>query len=259
MLFKNRHIQIGPADVYYQTRGSGTPVVLIHGLSGSSRWWARNVDALARHFRVYTIDLINFGQTRGPQRFVLSEAADTLTAWMDHVGVERASLIGHSMGGFIAADLAARFPERADRLVLVDAALIAFERSYLGHAAGLIRAVRRLPLNFYPLLVTDALRAGPVSILGAARQLVTTDIRAKVAQIRADTLIVWGEHDTAVPLDIGRKLNRHLPDARFVIIEGAGHNPMWDRPTAFNRVVLDFLTASPDADGATGASGASSH
>ena len=238
-----RCAQVGAVPISYQVFGAGPPVVLVHGLSGSGRWWARNVEPLARWFRVYVVDLIGFGRSRDRHTFVLSEAAAYLTRWMDQLDIERASVVGHSMGGFIAADLAANFPDKVDKLVLVDAAALPFERGYAQHVLGLAWALRHMPVGFLPILFTDAWRAGPVTIWKAARELLGSDIRPKLAHIRAPTLVVWGEHDSLVPLDLGKRLRACLPGADLVVIESAGHNPMWDRAEAFNRVVVDFLTA----------------
>lgn len=241
-----QRMRIGPATIYYLVGGEGPPLILLHGLSGSSRWWAQNTPFLTRHFRVYVIDLIGFGQSRG-QPFTLHEAAGVVMQWMGELGLARASIVGHSMGGFIAADLAARFPESVARLVLVASAGIPFGRTTLQNAWGLFRALRYMPLNFFPILITDALRAGPATIVGALRQIFASDLSADLSRIRAPTLIIWGEYDSVIPLLIGEKLGQLLSHAAFVVIEGAGHNPMWDRPEQFNRVVTDFLegTKSP--------------
>ncbi|HEV2127707.1 MAG TPA: alpha/beta fold hydrolase, partial [Thermomicrobiales bacterium] len=82
-----------------------------------------------------------FGESRGPNPFVLSEAAGYLAGWMDRLGIEQADIVGHSMGGFIAAELAADFPNRVARLVLVDAAVLPFGEGYLRHLTGLFRAL----------------------------------------------------------------------------------------------------------------------
>jgi pimeloyl-ACP methyl ester carboxylesterase len=247
---ERRRALVGPATIAYEVAGAGPPLVLVHGLSGSSRWWARNVGPLARRFRVYVVDLIGFGASRGPHPFVLSEAAGLLARWMEQIGVERAGVVGHSMGGFIAAELAADFPALVERLVLVDAAALPFNHSYLRHTFNLAHQVRDLPLSFLPLLFADALLAGPLTIARAARQLLTTDIRPKLARIQAPVLLVWGERDHIVPPALGRQLHQALARGTLVLIQSAGHNPMWDCPAAFNRVVLDFLAAdAPSAGG----------
>ena len=238
---ERRRIQIDSVPIAYEVAGVGPPTVLLHGLSGSGRWWARNVGPLSRRFRVHVVDLLGFGGSRG-QPFVLAEAAAYLAAWMERLDLPRASVVGHSMGGFIAADFAAAFPERVERLVLVDAAALPFDARHLRRPRGLVGVARRLPLRFLPILATDALRAGPVTIARAARELLRSDLGPRLATIAAPTLVVWGEHDTLVPLAVGEQLARALPDGRLVVIPRAGHNPMWDQADEFNRVVADFLS-----------------
>jgi pimeloyl-ACP methyl ester carboxylesterase len=245
-------VKLDGSYIYYQVTGEGPPIVLVHGLSGSGRWWARNVESLSRRFRVYLIDLIGFGQSRGGQAFVLGEAGACLARWMDRVGLEQASLIGHSMGGLIVANLAADEPERVDRLVLVDAATPPLASGYLRQAYGLLRGLQALPLRFLPLLFADAWRAGPRTIVRAGRELLTVDFSARLAQIRAPVLLIWGEHDWIVPLEVGEQIRGQLEGAELVVIERAGHNPMWERPDEFNRLVGQFLlgetgSAAPQA------------
>lgn len=240
---EQRRIQVGDVPVAYQVAGEGRPVVLVHGLSGSTQWWAKNVDALAEHFCVYTIDLIGFGENRGKHPFILDEASRLIVRWMEHLGIERTHLIGHSMGGFIAADLAADAPDRVERLVLVDAAGLPFNPNYTIHARGLARAVRYLPRDFVPVLMRDALRAGPKTMTSAIRQILRSDLRHKLTQIHLPTLVIWGEYDTLIPVEVGRELSKALSDVEFVVLPGAGHNPMWDRALAFNQAVLKFLLA----------------
>ncbi len=236
---ERRHLDVGEARIHFQTGGSGDPVLLVHGLSGSGRWWRRNVPALARQFRVFVVDLIGFGRSRGP--FVLAEAAAVLAEWMGRLGIPRAHVVGHSMGGYIAAALAADAPERVDRLVLVDAAAFPLGWHPVRHAARLVRAVRYMHPTFLPVLAADALRAGPRTLLRAAREAVDIDLGAQCGSVQAPALVVWGEHDRVVPTALGEHLAACLPHSEWAVIEGAGHNPMWDRPDAFNRVVVDFL------------------
>ena len=213
--------------------------MLVHGLSGSFRWWSRNLEALSQRFEVHAIDLPGFGGNRG--RFTLDAAAAQLIAWMDAREMTRASLIGHSMGGFIAADLAARAPERVERLVLADAPLLPSGRGLPGLAAAGARSGWRLPLPFLPVLVADALRAGPFTLRRAGHALLSADLTPRLSRIAAPTLVIWGERDRFFSVDYGRRVAEALPNAAFVAIPGAGHNVMWDQPAAFNRAVLDFL------------------
>jgi pimeloyl-ACP methyl ester carboxylesterase len=238
---ERRQAKIGPATIAYEVAGTGPPVVLVHGLSGSSRWWRRNIGALTPHRRVYMVDLIGFGASRAGQRFVLAEAASTLTSWMDQLGLERVGLVGHSMGGMIAAELAADAPERVERLVLVDPAALPIDAHVSTHALSLLRELRYVSLSFLPVLIADALRAGPFTLWRAATALMLADLRPKLAQIRAPTLVIWGEHDALVPLAFAQPLAEYLRYEELIVIKGAGHVPMWDRPQEFNRVLTKFL------------------
>lgn len=235
-------LQVGGKTIASESSGAGPPLLLVHGLSGSTRWWRHNVRALAPHFRVHLVDLVGFGGSRGRgHRFVLGEAAAALGEWMALAGAPRASVVGHSMGGLIAADLAASFPERVERLALVSAAAVPLGRRYVRHAGGLLGALRHTAPSFWPVLAADAARAGPATLLRAISQLLAADISPRLASIQAPSLILWGEHDHLVPIALGRQLHGHLPGARFVVIPGAGHVPMWERPEAFNRELLHFL------------------
>ncbi len=243
---EQHRITVGGVPIFYQVAGQGPPLVLVHGLSGSGRWWRHNILPLARQFQVYVIDLIGFGRSHGRHPFVLTEAAGYLVTWMDAVGIEQAGIIGHSMGGFITAELAAEFPQRITRMVLIAPALMPRELSSLAHAAGLFRVFRHLPPGFLPILFTDALRAGPVTLWKAMRELLATDLWPRLQDLATPTLLVWGEHDTLVPLSVARQLRHCLLNTRLVVIPASGHNPMWDRPRSFNQTVLPFLSNAMD-------------
>jgi pimeloyl-ACP methyl ester carboxylesterase len=211
-----------------------TPVLLLHGLSGSARWWDRNVAALSREHALHRVDLLALARP-----FVLAEAADRLVEWMDRRSLDRASVIGHSMGGAVGLDLAARYPARVDRLVLVDAAVrpVPLPR----RLRGALVAGWRAPVSLVPLIAADALRAGPIGLWRATRQVLALDLMVQATAVQAPTLLIWGQRDTLVPLEIGRDLVDRLPRARLEIVPGAGHNPMWERPRDFDDLVLSFL------------------
>ena len=237
---EQRLAQVGSLTVHYEVAGEGPAVVLIHGLSGSGRWWAYNVPVLAKRHRVYNVDLIGFGRSRG-QRLVLREAAGWLTEWLHVAGIAQAHLVGHSMGGYIATEVAATAPEVVRRLVLVDALILPMGPGLVSHALDLTRAMRYMRLNFLPVLVSDALRAGPLTMWRATRGVLSADLSDQLGAVQAETLVIWGEKDSVLDSKLGRKLAEQLPRARFVCVEGAGHNPMWDRPQRFNELLLDFL------------------
>jgi pimeloyl-ACP methyl ester carboxylesterase len=237
--------RVGPARIVYYCAGEGPAVVLLHGLSGSSRWWSRNVAALMQHFRVYVVDLLGFGSSRG-QRFALADAPGIIAGWLDHLEEKKFTLIGHSMGGYIAASTALQRPEQIEKLILVDPVATPFGRSVARSAWSLLESIPDIPFDFYPILTFDALRAGPVTLLRAIWDIHHQSAALELMRIRANTLIIWGENDRLIPLANGNELHKGMPGAKFSLIRGAGHIPMWDQAEVFNQMVIQFLLASLD-------------
>ncbi len=235
-------VQVGTYRVRYQTVGEGEPIVLVHGLSGSTLWWRRNVPELAQHYKIYLVDLPGFGSARRKYgRFALKQAGDWLLAWMDAIELKQAHLIGHSMGGYICMWIAAHRPDVVLRLVLVDPAFKARTRSVLGYTIPLLESARYLTPRFFPILAYDSLRAGPITLLKATRDLIALDFSEEIQSITNPVLLVWGENDTLVPLSLGHMLREELPNARLLMLEHAAHVAMFDQPQKFNTAVNAFL------------------
>ena len=231
----------GPGQFNYEVSGTGPPLMFIHGLAGSFSWWQRNIYACREHFQTFCVDLVGFGSSRRLGRFDLERSIPLLLAWMDERGIERASIVGHSMGGLIAARLAAEAPDRVDKLVLVDAAFLGFDAGLFRRGIGLAGAIRQGPHDFWPVLARDSLRADPRSLFAATQQLLRSDWSHILSEIEAPTLIIWGDRDKVTPLKIGEAMHLAIPGSQFVVIEQAGHNSMWDQPNSFNQKLLDFL------------------
>jgi pimeloyl-ACP methyl ester carboxylesterase len=222
--------------------GAGEPLVLVHGLSGSARWWSRNVPALARHHRVFLVDLPGFGAMRRLRHeFALSEAAGWLLEWMRAVDLEQVHLVGHSMGGYISIRLAALRPDAVGRLVLVAPAGMPTGRSMTGYLVPLLLAARYSSFGFFPTLAYDALRMGPLTLLRAAHDLLAENVREDLRRIEAPTLLLWGANDPLVPPSAGSLMREEIPNSRLLLLDGAGHVPMFDRPREFDAALLDFL------------------
>lgn len=233
-------LRLDNVTLHYTAAGHGHPVILLHGLAGSDRWWAKNIQALARHFRVYALDMAGFGRSRG-QPFALEESAALLLRWLDALNIQRCHVVAHSMGGNITTRLLTFAPDVVERAVLVDAAVLPIRRPLPVVGWRLLAALRYMPFDFWPVLFTDTLRAGPLTMLRASYAILRGDLSEQVARIQTHLMIIWGEHDTLLPLAMGEELHRLLPAAHYVVIKGAGHNPMWDRPQVFNPLVIDFL------------------
>lgn len=239
---KPQSVQFGSYRLVYEQCGTGPPLVLVHGLSGSGRWWRRNVPALRERFTVYVVELVGYGGNRSWRPVPIQATADALGAFIASLPAGCAHVVGHSMGGQIATHLAARYPERVDRLVLAAASGLV--------RADLLRMALRLPgtsrytrLDFMPTLALDALRAGPINLLLSTLDLLSNDVTEALAAIVAPTLLIWGAQDKLVPVAVGQVVQQAVPGARLEIIPRAGHVLMWDQPARFNQLVLDFLCA----------------
>jgi pimeloyl-ACP methyl ester carboxylesterase len=239
-------ILVQGAPVYYEVIGEGAPVVLVHGLSGSALWWIRNVQSLAQHHTVYLLDLPSFGAMRRARpRFALSTAGTWLLAWMEAVGLKQADFIGHSMGGFICLWIATHHATVVSRLVLVSPAIFSETYPLTSYFVRLLKGTRELTPRFFPILLYDALRAGPFTLLHAASELIREDLQEEIKAVEAPTLLIWGANDTLVPASMGYVLRETMKSARLLIIERAGHVCMFDRPQAFNTAVAAYLSGQP--------------
>jgi pimeloyl-ACP methyl ester carboxylesterase len=226
----------------YQINGQGQPLVLIHGLAGSSRWWSKIMPDLSAAFRVYSIDLPGFGES-APGTFSLADASQQVLTLLDRLNIDHFNLLGHSMGGYVSADIAARHPERVGRMVLTNAAVVPVRNPILPTGKRLARSVRYLPLDFLPLLCLNVFQAGPLTIFSAIRQILRADFSPHLAELTCDLLIVWGENDIVLPLEMGYQIHARLPRAAFEVIPRCGHLPFWEQPRAFIQAVVPFLKA----------------
>ena len=204
------------------------PVILLHGLAGSGSWWKRVVPALEPDHEVRIVDL--------PRRLVLEDA----TEWLAEQLESPSYLVGHSMGGLIAARLAAERPELVDRLALI-APAGASPGTRIAHVAPLLRTVRRSSPHFLALLARDAVLAGPRRLWRAAGEVLEADLRAHLEDITAPTLVVWGGRDRLLPPALGEVFRAEIRDATLVVLEHAGHVPMFDAADELSRELADFL------------------
>lgn len=234
------HISTGSFDWVYCREGQGPPLLLVHGLSGSVTWWRRNIPAFAQHFTVYAVELLGFAGNRAGRPLPLRASADGLRAFMDALELDTAYVVGHSMGGQISLHLAARSPERVKRLVLAAPSGL-LRRGLLPMAIRLAHSNRYGALDFAPTILLDALRAGPVNLWLAARQLLRDDIEELLATVNVPTLVLAGERDVIVPVEVCKAVADGIPGVSFNVVTGAGHNVMVDRAQAFNETVLRFL------------------
>jgi pimeloyl-ACP methyl ester carboxylesterase len=241
-------IQIGDEPVHYVSGGQrvnagDVPIVLVHGLAGNTTWWARNVEPLCRLTEVYALDLPGFGLSRTQKPFSIEAQLEAFSNWLSALKLQRTVVIGHSLGGYLAALLAARSPELVAGLVLVDPAIFPPDYGWARLGVGLLRAPFHLSLNFIPTLFKGSVTAGSVTLVRAARDLLNCTILNELGAIRVQTLLLWGNADTIVPPALGAIVKTAMPGLAIGPIElRGGHVAMWDDPEGFNNAVTSFAS-----------------
>lgn len=248
--------------IHYVEAGSGPTLILLHGLGGSSQAWQLNIGPLAEKFHVVVPDQIGFGKSDKPLvNYRIRTYVDFLDQFCKQLKIERASLVGNSMGGWIAAMFAASFPDRVDKLVLVDAGGYAppkgFDtRVYYGLNPTTREGMKVLVAKvFYSkLFQTDAAIDQSIAARLAAgdgytiNSITESIIRGEdlfddvVKTIKRPTLIVWGRQDGLVPLSDGERLNKDIAGSKLVVIDQCGHVPNFEKAAEFNAAALKFLT-----------------
>ncbi|HWK89012.1 MAG TPA: alpha/beta hydrolase [Longimicrobium sp.] len=244
---RTHRTDVGAYRIHWAEAGTGEEsVALLHGLSGSARWWARNVQALAARYRVLLPDVVGFGRSRVRRHTFtqVPEIADVLSQWLAAAAGGPANLVGHSLGGHLSIHIATRNPERVKRLALVDATGIPrplTPRHVMRFAYDVAPPRQWGDPTFLPIIFGDVLSAGPFTTLRALKSLLWDDVRPLLSAISVPTLLIWGEHDAFVPVSSGAAMREAIPNARLLVLRGAYHNPMVDHPEAFNAGLLAFL------------------
>jgi pimeloyl-ACP methyl ester carboxylesterase len=250
----------------YDEAGEGPPVVLVHGFTLDRRMWDDQMTAFAAHHRVVRYDLRGFGASAPPVAGAPYTHADDLQALLEHLGIERAAIVGLSLGGWVAHEFALTYPESLSALVLVDSALRGY--SWGPETAATIDAIYALGADGRLDEAKAGWLADPLFACAGRAPEASARIAEMIAdyscwhllqhdphpplvppanerlhEIGAPTLIVVGEEDLPDFHAIADRLAGEIPDARKTVLPAAGHMANMDAPEAFNRVVLDFLAA----------------
>ena len=270
--------------VSYRRAGSGPALLLLHGITDSSATWEGVAPALAEHFTLIAPDLLGHGESATPRGdYSLGAHASGVRDVLTALGIERVTVVGHSLGGGIAMQFAYQFPERCERLVLVSSGGLGREVHLLLRAAALPGADYVLPALTSTGLMTvgrvaggllkrvrlapsedmQVLAQGFASLDNAgSRQAFLHTVRAVIepggqrvsAQDRLSlagllpSLIVWGERDSIIPVEHGAAAHEAMPGSRFEVFPDAGHMPHDADPERFAELLIDFCTTTQAAE-----------
>jgi pimeloyl-ACP methyl ester carboxylesterase len=260
--------QLGDHFVSYVDQGSGYPVILLHGIPTWGYLWHGIMPTLARSHRVLAPDLLGFGYSDKGDNFDRSIArqAEMIDAWLEALGIPRTDVVAHDIGGGVALRLATLFPHRVRRLCVMNT--VCYDSwpvemmLQLGHpsvyrkaSAKTTTAGMKLGLKqgfasspddeiMEGLLAPYSTEIGKLSLIRNAAALntnLTTEITRLLPQIRAETLILWGEDDKFQPVEYGERLAGDIPGARHVRIPDARHFVMLDQPDEVADQIAGFL------------------
>ncbi|HNB52107.1 MAG TPA: alpha/beta fold hydrolase [Anaerolineales bacterium] len=276
MSIENRYTQVQGISTRYWAEGrQGSDIVLVHGLGGYAENWAKNFEALAGFHRVHALDLPGHGLSGKPldAPYTIDFFAEFVRDFMQTMGIERAHLVGHSLGGAVTARFAARFPEKVETLVLVSSAGLGKEvdfptrlltipgvgeRIMTPNRAGIRLFLKNLVYD--PALVDDALIDLQVhmALQPSAQTTLFKTLRAfstfwgqkrPIYEANIDSLtklslplcLLWGRNDPIVPVAHAHSLAQRIPDLPLKIFASCKHLPMMEHAQTFNDTLQGWI------------------
>jgi pimeloyl-ACP methyl ester carboxylesterase len=236
-------------------------VILLHGLGGNTTNWAFNVPVLAQSYHVIAPDQIGFGKSDRPMiKYRVGTYVDFLDEFMSEIKVDKATLVGNSLGGWIAAMTAIKYPNRVEKLVLADAAGLKPSAIDLAQVYSLnystrdeVRALQKLVFYNSALFAGDAavdqamavrITANDGYTIGSLIESIRRDedfLNGRLGEIKKPTLIIWGRQDGLIKLADGEQFKSGITGSELVVFDQCGHVPMAEKAADFNKTVLAFL------------------
>ena len=247
MKFEDKYIIANGIRMHYLEGGQGEPLVFIHGLFGTSGMYLKAGHLLAAEYRVFIVDLPGVGQSgRLNRHWSFEDYYKSLYGLFRAAGLSRLNLIGHSFGGTIAMELAAKSPELIKNLILVNSLGIRLERPYLAWSKKTLRNVPQRRLSqvgeFFPEFLKNLLMPHFRDLKKLIQIIVATDISESARKIKVPTLLLWGTSDTMLPLDYGYNLKEIITNSRLIEVEGGSHYWLIQEPQRFYNHLHYYLT-----------------
>ena len=270
---ESKQVEIFGQKIHYLEAGSALnpAVILLHGLGGDVSNWAPTIPALSGKYHVYVPDQIGFGKSDKPiTNYRVAMLVEFLDVFCKKLGIQKATLVGNSLGGWTAASFAIAHPEKVDKIVLVCAAgytpkrwggpeltreaLAALNPSTTEDFKRLFSTIfynkAMLTDQFVEMALTNKFKRGDGHTINAFIESVLRGedfLDGKVKAIKAPTLVLWGKDDGLTPLGMGKAFVEDIPGAQLVVIDQCGHVPQMEKPSEFNAALLKFLGGAQSA------------
>ena len=273
---QDQYTKVGSISTRYWALGRGTIVILLHGGGASVEFWLDNLTAVAQSHRVFAVDMIGSGRSDKPfVSYSLTDQAQFIKDFMDICQIRRASLVGNSMGGGVALQFVLMFPERVEKLVLVNSFGFGKQIDFFSRLVALplidkfswlLRPTRKSvafavkPVVYDSSVIADewleriyqlAVLPGALNALiklaqtnlnvFGVRSEIFSPIINQLSKITAPTLVIWGQQDPVLPVAHAYIAAQGLANARLHIFERCGHFPQIEHSEEFNQIVLEFL------------------
>lgn len=256
-------IEIDGIKVFYDCAGKGDTVILMHGWGGSAESFKPVFGYLSKSYKVYAFDFPGFGRSSLPPKvWGKEEYGNFFMNFLKSTGIERTNLIAHSFGGRIAIWLAANYPEKVNKLILINSAGIKPGRTLKYYIKVAIAKTGKklftlslfgkyresLLKNLYRLVGSKDYQQQTGVMRSTLVKVVNEDLRRLLPKIIAPTLLVWGENDKEVPLSSAKIMEREINDAGLVVLKDAGHFSYLDKLSDFCLIAKNFLGHTRDIE-----------
>lgn len=271
--------QINDIRICYEIKGEGEPVLLVHGFGSEKESWNAQFEPLSEHFKVIRFDNRGAGESERPnQPYLMEMFADDTAGLLDHLNIEKAHIIGWSLGGMIVQQFAVRYPERIKKIVLIntlpkipgeqsglemyknnqikgyhrkmeDPKKAFFEGAKLSYSRKFRKQMEQNPnKTFHGLFSAQDLidisilhPATPQDIENQAHALSKYDVMDELSDIKQQTLIIAAEKDRITPLIMNKRIHNEIPNSELIVMEGVGHGSPREKAPTVNQYITEFL------------------
>ena len=256
-MIEEKKISIENLEVNYKIAGEGFPFLILHGWGGSSNSWVNVQKILANQgYKIIVPDLPGFGKTSSPETpWGVKDYTNFVLGFVDKLDLKRIILLGHSFGGRMAIKFSHLYPEKVESLVLCASAGVKIPPTFLQKViyivarAGnflfspkLLRRLKDVARNFFYTIIRQRdYKRAKGTMRETFKKIVADDLVLDLPEIKARTLIVWGEKDRAVPTEAAHLIKEKVPNSVLELIPGVTHTPNLEAPEKLSAVILNFL------------------